>query len=169
VSLVTYDPLSFTSHRTRDSTCALPGSHSPSTNCGAQLTGGREDLLLMGPICPDTAKSPLNSTPCALTRPQSNLTSTSQETLDHLLSFKGKPAGTTSVVLITKLQAARGSPEFKTRRAATPRQQDAGHPSASQSPAKLLVPAAQQLGVLANALHQAPSESPCSLTRARHF
>lgn len=71
------------------------------------------------------------------------------------------------MVLITKLQAARESLEFKTRRATTPRQQGAGHPFASQSAAKLLVPAAQQLGVLANALGpctkhpvRAPAPSP---------
>lgn len=38
---------------------------SPQPQGRAQLTAGREDLLLMGPICPDTGKSPFNSTSCA--------------------------------------------------------------------------------------------------------
>lgn len=60
------------------------------------------------------------------------------------------------MVLITKLQAVRESLEFKTRKAAISGQQGAGHCFASQSPAKLLIPAAQQLGLLANALGPTP-------------
>lgn len=73
------------------------------------------------------------------------------------------------MVFITKLQAVRENLEFKTRKAATPRQQGARHCFASQSSAKLLIPAAQQLGLLANALGPTPSTSLYCLTRARHL